>query len=77
MSLNLKTETERAVDALQSAGVDVAAGALNVASRTVDRSPAAVSRRLEALAQLYEMAHSLKRARVVGQCDLWMERRRQ
>lgn len=37
-----------------------------MASRTVDMSPAAVSRRLEELAQLYEMALSLKRARVVG-----------
>lgn len=34
--------------------------------RTVDMSPAAVSRRLEELAQLYEMALSLKRARVIG-----------
>jgi len=37
-----------------------------MASRTVDMSPAAVSRRLEELAQLYEMALSLKRARVIG-----------
>ncbi|MDO9015371.1 MAG: hypothetical protein Q8S73_04185 [Deltaproteobacteria bacterium] len=37
-----------------------------MASRAVDMSPAAVSRRLEELAQLYEMALSLKRARVVG-----------
>lgn len=35
-------------------------------SRIVDMSPAAVSRRLEQLAQLYEMALSLKRARVIG-----------
>ena len=37
-----------------------------MASRAVDMSPAAVSRRLEELAQLYEMARSLKRARVIG-----------
>jgi len=37
-----------------------------MAARTVDMSPAAVSRRLEELAQLYEMAMSLKRARVIG-----------
>ncbi len=37
-----------------------------MASRTVDMSPAAISRRLEELAQLYEMARSLKRARVIG-----------
>lgn len=37
-----------------------------MASRTVDMSPEAVSRRLEELAQRYEMTLSLKRARVVG-----------
>ena len=34
--------------------------------RIVDMSPSAVSRRLEELAQLYEMALSLKRARIIG-----------
>jgi hypothetical protein len=37
-----------------------------MASRTVDMSPEAVSRRLEELAQRYEMALSPKRARVIG-----------
>ena len=37
-----------------------------MASRAVDMSEAAVARRLEELAQLYELGLSLRRARVLG-----------